>query len=58
MQTKLRNEILQASGDLTWDEMNNHSSFLDAFTCEILRLHPPVPEATRMVGGFFFILKY
>ncbi|KAJ7932947.1 cytochrome P450 [Mycena leptocephala] len=50
MQTKLRNEILQASGDLTWDEMNNHSSFLDAFTCEILRLHPPVPEATRMAA--------
>ncbi|KAJ7932964.1 cytochrome P450 [Mycena leptocephala] len=48
MQTRLRNEILQAGGDLTWDELNNHSSFLDAFTCEILRLHPPLQETVRM----------
>ncbi|KAJ7872383.1 cytochrome P450, partial [Mycena leptocephala] len=50
IQTKLRNEILQAGGDLTWDELNNHSSFLDAFTCEILRLHPPEEEIVRMAA--------
>ncbi|KAJ6535132.1 cytochrome P450 [Mycena capillaripes] len=50
IQTKLQDELVQARGDLTWDELNNSSSFLDAFTCEIMCLHPPMPEAQRMAA--------
>ncbi|KAK7044905.1 cytochrome P450 [Favolaschia claudopus] len=51
MQTKLRDEILHSSdGDLTWEELNHQGSFLDAFTCEILRFHPPVGQVERMAA--------
>ncbi|KAF8169834.1 cytochrome P450 [Mycena galopus ATCC 62051] len=50
MQTKLREELLQLSGDPTWEELTNHGSFLDAVTCEILRLHPPLSEIQRMAA--------
>ncbi|KAF7351314.1 Cytochrome P450 [Mycena sanguinolenta] len=50
MQTKLRNELLQSGGDPTWEELTNHGSFLDAFTCEILRMHPALPEISRMAA--------
>ncbi|KAF8162511.1 cytochrome P450 [Mycena galopus ATCC 62051] len=50
MQTKLRKELLQSGGDPTWEELTIHGSFLDAVTCEILRLHPPVAEIQRMAA--------
>ncbi|KAJ7739978.1 cytochrome P450 [Mycena maculata] len=49
-QIKLRDEILQAGGDPSWDELTNGLPFLDAVTCEILRLHPPLPESQRMAA--------
>ncbi|KAJ7440146.1 cytochrome P450 [Mycena latifolia] len=50
IQTKLRDELLKACRDRdpTWEEINSNLPFLDACTCEILRLHPPLPESTRM----------
>ncbi|KAF7340358.1 CHAT domain-containing protein [Mycena venus] len=50
MQIRLREELFQSGGDPTWEELTNHGSFLDAVTCEILRLHPPVPEVRRMAA--------
>ncbi|KAJ7858741.1 cytochrome P450 [Mycena leptocephala] len=51
MQNKLREELLQGGGgDPTWDELTTHTSFLDAFTSEILRLHPPLPEIQRVAA--------
>jgi cytochrome P450 len=54
MQNKLREELLQGGGgDPTWDELTTHTSFLDAFTSEILRLHPPLLEIQRVVRRSF-----
>ncbi|KAF7360241.1 Cytochrome P450 [Mycena venus] len=50
LQVKLREELLQSDGDLTWEELTNHNSFLDTFTCEILRVHPPLPEIQRIAA--------
>ncbi|KAJ7756856.1 cytochrome P450 [Mycena maculata] len=49
IQTKLRDELLR-SGDPTWEELTSHGSLLDAFTCEVLRMHPPLPEIERMAA--------
>ncbi|KAJ6487823.1 cytochrome P450 [Mycena sanguinolenta] len=50
MQTKLRDELLQSGQNPTWEELTNHGSFLDAFTCETLRVHPALPELTRVAA--------
>ncbi|KAJ7185765.1 cytochrome P450 [Mycena filopes] len=50
MQTKLRDELLKLGGDPTWDDLTSHTTFLDAVTSEILRLHPPSPETQRMAA--------
>ncbi|KAJ7434787.1 cytochrome P450 [Mycena galericulata] len=50
VQAKLRDEILQAGGEPTWDDLTNNLPFLDAVACEILRLHPPLPELQRMAA--------
>ncbi|KAJ7089567.1 cytochrome P450 [Mycena epipterygia] len=50
IQTRLRNELLQANGDPTWDELTQSFPFLDAFTSEVLRLHPPLPESQRVAA--------
>ncbi|KAJ7706974.1 cytochrome P450 [Mycena rosella] len=57
LQTKLRDELLQAGRDRdpTWEELTNNLPFLDAFTCEILRLHPPVQELRRMAAEDDFV---
>ncbi|KAJ7706955.1 cytochrome P450 [Mycena rosella] len=57
VQTKLRDELLQAGRDrdLTWEELTNNLPFLDAFTCEILRLHPPVQELRRIAAEDDFV---
>jgi hypothetical protein len=51
MQKKLRDELLWSGRDPTWEELTDHGSLLDAFTCEVLRIHPPFPELHRMVGN-------
>ncbi|KAJ7140044.1 cytochrome P450 [Mycena crocata] len=50
IQTTLRDELLRKDGDPTWDQLTSNLPFLDAFTCEILRLHPPVPESDRIAA--------
>ncbi|KIJ12886.1 hypothetical protein PAXINDRAFT_100954 [Paxillus involutus ATCC 200175] len=47
-QTKLREELSQIHGDPTWDQLSSGLPYLDAVVHEILRLHPPIPETTRM----------
>ncbi|KAJ7867798.1 cytochrome P450 [Mycena leptocephala] len=47
LQTELRDELLE-SGDPTWEELTGQGSLLDAFTCEVMRMHPPLPEIERM----------
>ncbi|KAJ7689464.1 cytochrome P450 [Mycena rosella] len=51
-QTKLRDELVQAGTDRdpTWEELTNNLPFLEAFTCEVLRLHPPFLETQRMAA--------
>ncbi|KAJ7725682.1 cytochrome P450 [Mycena metata] len=48
IQTKLRDELLKFGGDLTWEELTSHTTFLDAVTSEILRLHAPLAETSRI----------
>ncbi|KAJ7832052.1 cytochrome P450 [Mycena olivaceomarginata] len=50
IQTRLREELLQSEGDLNWEDLTNHGSFLDAVTCEILCFHPPLGEIQRMAA--------
>ncbi|KAJ6535121.1 cytochrome P450 [Mycena capillaripes] len=50
IQAKLRAELVKTDGDLTWDDLSAHGSFLDAFVCEILRFHPPLPETQRVAA--------
>ncbi|KAK7044970.1 cytochrome P450 [Favolaschia claudopus] len=50
LQTKLRNELFESGGDLTSEELTKQGSLLDAFTCEILRLHPPLGILERMAA--------
>ncbi|KAJ7607794.1 cytochrome P450 [Mycena polygramma] len=50
IQTRLRDELMKSGGDPTWDELNSHSSYLDAFVCEILRVYPPLQEIARVAA--------
>jgi hypothetical protein len=49
IQIKLRNELLKHGSDPTYDQLGNGLPYLDAVVHEILRLHAPVRETTRMV---------
>ncbi|KAG8214369.1 cytochrome P450 [Butyriboletus roseoflavus] len=48
VQTKLRNELLQHGEDPTYDQLTNSLPYLDAVVHEILRIHPPAVEITRI----------
>ncbi|KAF8554668.1 cytochrome P450 [Imleria badia] len=48
VQTKLRNELLEHGTDPTYDELSNGLPYLDAVVHEILRVHPPIIEFTRV----------
>ncbi|KAI9456888.1 cytochrome P450 [Boletus coccyginus] len=48
MQTKLRKELLEHGADPTYDQLSHGLPYLDAVVHEILRVHPPVVEFTRV----------
>ncbi|KAG8214366.1 cytochrome P450 [Butyriboletus roseoflavus] len=48
VQTELRNELLEHGVDPTYDQLTNGLPYLDAVVHEILRVHPPVVEITRI----------
>ncbi|TFK65852.1 cytochrome P450 [Pluteus cervinus] len=50
-QERLRNELASfRADDPSWDDLMNGLPYLDAVTHEILRLHPPVGETTRVAA--------
>ena len=49
VQTKLRNELLEHGADPTYDQLSNGLPYLDVVVHEVLRVHPPLVEITRVV---------
>ncbi|KAG1818532.1 cytochrome P450 [Suillus subaureus] len=50
VQTSLREELLAFGADPTYDQLKANLPYLDAIIHEILRLHPPVGEFTRVAA--------
>ncbi|KAG2101113.1 cytochrome P450 [Suillus discolor] len=50
VQTRLREELLTFGADPTYDQLKANLPYLDAVVHEILRLHPPVVEFSRVVS--------
>ncbi|KAG1729371.1 cytochrome P450 [Suillus lakei] len=50
-QTRLREELLAFGADPTYDQLKANLPYLDGVVHEILRLHPPVPEFTRLAAA-------
>ncbi|KAG1855866.1 cytochrome P450 [Suillus tomentosus] len=48
VQTRLREELLTFGADPTYDQLKANLPYLDAVVHEILRLHPPVVEFSRV----------
>ncbi|KAG2035768.1 cytochrome P450 [Suillus americanus] len=51
VQTSLRDELLAFGADPTYDQLKANLPYLDAVVHEILRLHPPVGELTRIAAA-------
>ncbi|KAG1785647.1 cytochrome P450 [Suillus plorans] len=51
VQTRLREELLAFGPDPTYDQLKANLPYLDAVVHETLRLHPPVPEITRLAAA-------
>ncbi|KAG2101117.1 cytochrome P450 [Suillus discolor] len=51
VQTTLREELLAFGPDPTYDQLKANLPYLDAVVHETLRLHPPVPESTRLAAA-------
>ncbi|KAG1866200.1 cytochrome P450 [Suillus subluteus] len=51
VQTSLRKELLAFGADPTYDQLKANLPYLDAVVHEILRLHPPVGESTRIAAA-------
>ncbi|KAG2146815.1 cytochrome P450 [Suillus clintonianus] len=47
-QTRLREELLAFGADPTYDQLKANLPYLDAVVHEVLRIHPPIPEFTRL----------
>ncbi|KAH0826176.1 cytochrome P450 [Lanmaoa asiatica] len=50
VQTKLRSELIEHGADPTYDQLTNGLPYLDAVVHEILRIHPPIAEQTRVAN--------
>ncbi|KAG2364263.1 cytochrome P450 [Suillus spraguei] len=50
IQTSLREELLAFGPDPTYDQLKANLPYLDAVVHEILRLHPPIGEFTRLAA--------
>ncbi|KAH0826178.1 cytochrome P450 [Lanmaoa asiatica] len=50
VQTKLRSELIEHGADPTYDQLTNGLPYLDAVVHEILRVHPPATEQTRVAN--------
>jgi hypothetical protein len=55
VQTRLREELLAFGSDPTYDQFKANLPYLDAVVHEILRLHPPVGEFTRIVSMHIYM---
>jgi Cytochrome P450 len=55
VQTRLREELLAFGPDPTYDQLKANLPYLDAVVHETLRLHPPVPESTRLVSLYVYM---
>ncbi|OAX36033.1 cytochrome P450 [Rhizopogon vinicolor AM-OR11-026] len=51
VQSKLREELLAFGDDPTYDQLKANLPYLDAVVHETLRLHPPVPDVTRIAAA-------
>ncbi|KAG1849944.1 cytochrome P450 [Suillus subalutaceus] len=51
VQTRLREELFAFGADPTYDQLKANLPYLDAVVHEILRLHPPVGEFTRLAAA-------
>ncbi|KAG2367857.1 cytochrome P450 [Suillus spraguei] len=51
VQTTLREELLTFGPDPTYDQLKANLPYLDAVVHEILRLHPPISEFTRVAAA-------
>ncbi|OAX33612.1 cytochrome P450 [Rhizopogon vinicolor AM-OR11-026] len=51
VQTRLREELLSFGPDPTYDQLKANLPYLDAVVHEILRIHPPIPEFTRVAAA-------
>ncbi|KAG2066346.1 cytochrome P450 [Suillus decipiens] len=51
VQTTLREELLAFGSDPTYDQLKINLPYLDAVVHEILRLHPPLDEFTRLAAA-------
>ncbi|KAG1780538.1 cytochrome P450 [Suillus placidus] len=51
VQTRLREELFAFGADPTYDQLKANLAYLDAVVHEVLRLHPPVGEFTRLAAA-------
>jgi cytochrome P450 len=59
IQKTLRAELrkdFEARGDPTYDQLVNELVYLDAFTAELLRLHPAFPDVKRVVSSLVLLI--
>ncbi|KAG9309787.1 cytochrome P450 [Chiua virens] len=51
IQTKLRTELFEFGVDPTYDQLLNSLPYLDAVVHETLRMHPPLPDFSRVAAA-------
>ena len=51
MQEKLREEVNQLGGEITWEQITTGLPYLNAVTQEVLRMHSPLENLLREVNN-------